>query len=241
EESKEHGSDSGESCRRLPGIELAVVLPATNVNSGQSGVRVLMEEHVLPDVESPLDPLEDHDCGAVKRSAIRELIRKEKVDFLAIQETKVETVTPALCYAIWGGENCQWASLPASANSGGISSIWNMSSFSLIFSFICDGFVGVCLEWGATKKVCCMVNVYSSCDLMTKRRMWQNLLMSKRGFGGGAWCVLGDFNAVLHRDERRGLNQLGTSPLPAEIVEFRDFVTHMDLIDLPLLRRKFTR
>jgi hypothetical protein len=52
---------------------------------------------------------------------------------------------------IWGGENCQWAYLPSSGNSGGILSIWNNASSFLIFSFIGEGFVGVFLEWGATR------------------------------------------------------------------------------------------
>jgi hypothetical protein len=85
-----------------------------------------------------------------------------------------------------------------------------------------------------------MVNVYSSCDLLAERRLWGNLIMSKQGFGGNAWCVLGDFNAVLHYDERRGLNQLSFFAVSSEIVEFRDFVRDMDLIDLPVLGRKFT-
>ncbi|MCI81585.1 hypothetical protein A2U01_0102859, partial [Trifolium medium] len=62
--------------------------------------------------------------------------------------------------------------------------------------------------------------------------------MSKRGFGGGAWCVLDDFNAVLHYEERRGLHQF-VSP-SVDIVEFRDFVRGMGLLDIPLLGRKFT-
>ncbi|MCI33103.1 endonuclease/exonuclease/phosphatase family protein, partial [Trifolium medium] len=78
------------------------------------------------------------------------------------------------------------------------------------------------------------------CDLTAKRQLWQTLLMSKGGFGGGAWCVLGDFNAVLHSDERRGLNQHNPSSPPAEIAEFRDFVVNMDLTDIPVLGRKFT-
>jgi hypothetical protein len=72
--------------------------------------------------------------GAVKKSIIRNLIRKERVEFLAIQETKLEIVTDSICYAIWGDNNCNWAYLPASGSSGGILSLWNKSIFSLIFS-----------------------------------------------------------------------------------------------------------
>jgi exonuclease III len=38
--------------------------------------------------------------GVVKRNAIKELIRKEKVDFLAIQETKMESISEAWCHNI---------------------------------------------------------------------------------------------------------------------------------------------
>jgi hypothetical protein len=162
------------------------------------------------------------------------------VEFLAIQETKLEIVTDSVCYAIWGDNNCKWAYLPATGSSGGILSLWNKSIFSLIFSFIGDGFVGVCLEWGASKKICYIVNVYYSCDLTAKRRLWDNLLMSKGGFGGGAWCVVGDFNVVLHRDERKGMNRLDQSAASPEIVEFRDFVNRMGLFDMPVIGRRFT-
>jgi exonuclease III len=45
--------------------------------------------------------------GAVKRSSIKDLLRKEKVDFLALQETKMELITDSVCYGLWGGEDCQ--------------------------------------------------------------------------------------------------------------------------------------
>ncbi|WJX91755.1 hypothetical protein P8452_73482 [Trifolium repens] len=171
---------------------------------------------------------------------LRELVRKEKIDFLAIQETKLEVVSDALCYSIWGSENCHWSFLPSEGNSGGILSIWGKPSSSLIFNFSGEGFVGVCLEWGAHKKVCFIVNVYSKCDIADKRRLWDMLLMSKRGFGGGAWCVIGDFNAVLSRDERRGVTQSHFQSPSLEIVEFEAFVNNMELVDLDVLGRKFT-
>jgi hypothetical protein len=43
----------------------------------------------------------------VKRKYMKELVRKEKLEFLAIQETKLENVTDSLCHSLWGGEDCQ--------------------------------------------------------------------------------------------------------------------------------------
>jgi len=48
------------------------------------------------------------------------------------------------------------------------------------------------------------VNIYSKCDLLAKQRLWDNLLLVKNTFGDGVWCMVGDFNAVNHVDERRG-------------------------------------
>jgi mannosylglycoprotein endo-beta-mannosidase len=82
----------------------------------------------------------------VKRSLIKELVLKEKVDFLAIQETKLEAISDGICFSLWGGEDCCWAFLPSEGSSGGILSIWRKSSSKLIFTFSGEGFVGVCLE-----------------------------------------------------------------------------------------------
>jgi len=39
-----------------------------------------------------------------------------------------------------------------------------------------------------------------------KRRLWKSLVEVRRSLGEGAWCILGDFNAVRNGDERRGVN-----------------------------------
>ncbi|KAK2406714.1 hypothetical protein QL285_042414 [Trifolium repens] len=62
--------------------------------------------------------------------------------------------------------------------------------------------------------------------------------MSKASFGGGKWCVLGDFNVVLSLEDRRGVN-VGTSS-NLEMRGFRSFLEEVDLVDLPLLGRRFT-
>jgi hypothetical protein len=178
--------------------------------------------------------------GVGKRNYLKELIRKECLEFLAIQETKLETIPDSLCNSLWGGDDCCWVSLPSSGNSGGILSIWSKALGVLKFSFTGEGFVGVCLEWGPLKKVCFVVNIYSKCDLISKRRLWETLLGIKRQVGRGAWCLIGDFNAVLHSEERKGQILLNPNYMRAEVAEFSDFVRSSDLMDLPILGRKFT-
>lgn len=41
----------------------------------------------------------------MKRSKVKELIRSNNLEFLAIQETKLEVVTEALCHNLWGSSD----------------------------------------------------------------------------------------------------------------------------------------
>ncbi|MCI06232.1 endonuclease/exonuclease/phosphatase family protein [Trifolium medium] len=66
--------------------------------------------------------------GKVKRRRIRELVRDHKVDFLALQETKMETILDDFCQSLWGSADCSWAFVPAVGASGGILSICGFGS-----------------------------------------------------------------------------------------------------------------
>jgi exonuclease III len=144
--------------------------------------------------------------GRIKKNKIHDLVRKNNLNFLALQETKLVEVTPSLCFSIWGGEDCDWVFKALEGSSGGILSIWRKSCASLVSSFQGDGFVGVILDWGVEKTRCTIINVYSKCDLSAKRILWESLLGERQNREGEVWCVLGDFNVVRSRDERRGVN-----------------------------------
>lgn len=79
--------------------------------------------------------------------------------------------------------------------------------------------------------------MYSLCFMSAKKVMWGDLLMSEIGFGGDFWYVVGDFNAVKNRSEKRGL---GNSFQNSEFSDFQGFINDLNLIDLPLLGNRFT-
>jgi len=109
-------------------------------------------------------------------------------------------------------------------SSGGILSIWRKSCATLVDSFGDEGYVGVTLDWGVAKTRCVVVNVYSKCDLPTKRRLWDSLIGECQNRDRGVWCVLGDFNAVKRRDERRGVNVEASSSQVLEMLLFNSFL-----------------
>lgn len=87
---------------------------------------------------------------------------------------------------------------------------------------------------------CFIVNVYSQGEITEKGELWKALKMSKRGFGEGLWCVVGDFNVVRSSSERRGISLVGEVEGRGIKRDFNQFIEEMNLINLPLLERKFT-
>jgi hypothetical protein len=176
----------------------------------------------------------------VKKRKIRELVCSESVDFLALQETKIEVIEQSLIHAMWGSDDCDWFHLPAVGNSGGILSIWRKSLYSVVFSFTGCGFVGVCLDVVQDQSRCYVLNVYAKCNLSDKRCLWREVIMSKRGFGGAFWCVVGDFNSVRGTGERRGSRNEAMLSQSREMIEFDNFLEELELSDMPLIGRRFT-
>ena len=167
-------------------------------------------------------------------------MRVHRVDFLAIQETKLEVITDTLCYSLWGDKDCEWAFLPSIGNSGGILSIWRKSDSKLIHSFVGNGFVGVCVDWGVHNKRCFIMNIYSKCDLTSKKAMWESIGVVRQVWREEAWCLIGDFNSVCAREERKGVNTWITSEQRLELQLFNNFVDMVECEDVNLLGRKFT-
>lgn len=90
---------------------------------------------------------------------------------------------------------------------------------------------------GSSNLRCFIVNFYSPCSMSGKRKLWEDIKMSKKGVGKGLWVLAGDFNAVLKGNERKGCTSQKNR---VEINEFQAFVKDMELIDLPLLGRRYT-
>ncbi|MCH91477.1 LINE-1 reverse transcriptase like, partial [Trifolium medium] len=84
-------------------------------------------------------------------------------------------------------KKAEWEQRNLDGASGGILSIWGKSNSNSISTFNGEDYVGVCVEWGVLKTLIFVVNVYSKCDLLSKRRLWNNILMSKGSLGSGNW------------------------------------------------------
>ncbi|GAU51438.1 hypothetical protein TSUD_413380, partial [Trifolium subterraneum] len=70
------------------------------------------------------------------------------------------------------------------------------------------------------------------------KTLWVDLLVALRVYGADHYCILGDFNSVRSRDERKGASAGGEAAEDMRI--FNIFIENSGLIDLPLMGRKFT-
>ncbi|GLT48336.1 hypothetical protein SLA2020_219680 [Shorea laevis] len=172
--------------------------------------------------------------GKEKRGEIRKLVLKEKVDMLFIQETKLSSVSRSLCRELWGSDDFDWIYKFAEGMSGRLLCIWCSKSFRKEKMFQGVGFIGVSGFWVEENIHCYFVNVYSPCDLANKRQLWEELGNFIRNWKGN-WCVGGDFNAVKSINERKGCRTA-----QAEVSDFASFIKGNNLVDLPLIGRRYT-
>ncbi|MCH99417.1 endonuclease/exonuclease/phosphatase family protein, partial [Trifolium medium] len=156
-------------------------------------------------------------------------------DICLIQETKKSLFDDNMIHILWGHKDVQWVAKASDGLSGGLLMVWNTGLFNFKFSFTDEGFLGICVEWKGM--VLYIVNVYSSCTHAGKKRLWESLSNFKLNNAKGEWCIGGDFKAVLHASERKGCSATSRQ---TEISQFNHFVEMMEVVDVPVLGKKFT-
>ncbi|CAL0307918.1 unnamed protein product [Lupinus luteus] len=93
------------------------------------------------------------------------------------------------------------------------------------------------MKWNHHNEFCNIMNVYSPCDLASKRVFWEEANIDVLGHSDDLWCVVGDFNSIMRMEERRGSS---SNWVYNECIEFSSFVEDMELFDLPLVGSKLT-
>jgi len=136
--------------------------------------------------------------GGYKLKYLKGLLRKEEVDMICIQETKIQVLKQSNCYNMWGHNNVEWVSKQAMGNSGGILTMWHKKKFKCVKQIVRDRYIGVIGHVYSSNNVnpipVAIFNVYSSCEFNEKISLWEELVNIKMGEECKQWCVLGDFN-----------------------------------------------
>nr|XP_025628468.1 uncharacterized protein LOC112721637 [Arachis hypogaea] len=153
---------------------------------------------------------------------------------LGLVETKKEIITKYDVVRIWGSNRACWESVSSSGASGGLLLIWDEMIFKLSNCYKGDRWL--CIEGMVVKENfhCAVCLVYGPHVRAEKNSMWEELSYIA-GLCQVPFCFLGDFNEILHVEERKGATSLSASAK-----DFKSWINDMELVDLPLNDRKYT-
>lgn len=170
--------------------------------------------------------------SSIKKRFLSKLTKKKRPDLLFVQETKMESVEKIVVQRMWGNPNLEFASSSAVGASGGLLIIWNKDNFKMENVIVQRHFIA--LQGVFFGFPCMVVNVYAPNDVISRRIPWEDLLAIKTS-SQVPWCVGGDFNEIKDVGERVGCLRMDRG-----MRDFLEFFNNMELVDLPMLGRKFT-
>jgi len=177
--------------------------------------------------------------GRIKRKYVSDLIKKQQVGFICLQETKCEHISKERCYQIWGSNEIDWIEIGAVNNGGGIITMWKKGCFELIRYKSGNNFSIVEGIWKVGEPIeITIANIYCSGSLREKRIVWDEISEIRKNHPIKLWCVAGDFNSIRSVGEKRGQNS--NVNYSSEIRSFNKFIEDSSLVDIPLVGRKFT-
>ena len=169
---------------------------------------------------------------------IKDVIRKESVRMVCLQEVRTVNFSFNKCCQLWGDSEIDYIYSEPSNGVGGILTMWHKkfftcsnriisSRFNIFFGFFKENNIPVVI-----------VNVYSSCNMPDKIHMWEDLKQIRNNEPCKIWCMLGDFNSVRSEGERKGINRVSGNK--REMQGFNNFIDELEMVDIPCIGRKFT-
>ncbi|GJY19601.1 RNA-directed DNA polymerase, eukaryota, partial [Tanacetum coccineum] len=170
------GMENSLSKRRSEGLSSRVLEDAQPLN-----------EHVSPSIDSkkkqvarywrssrwfPMNCLSLNVQGLgskAKKDWIKELNNKHKVNFLSVQETKLDCISDMDVKVLWGNYKFEYTISEAVGNSGGILCVWDPSVFRKEHHVVSDNFVALYGSWVSNQAKLLVVSIYAPQSITSKR------------------------------------------------------------------------
>nr|GEZ73132.1 RNA-directed DNA polymerase, eukaryota, reverse transcriptase zinc-binding domain protein [Tanacetum cinerariifolium] len=169
-----------------------------------------------------------------KRKWVRDLCHCHQINFLALQETKIDHVDPWVLRQVWGNMHFDFASSSARGMSGGIFCIWNDLVFKKTKISCNEYYVAIEGLWILSKVRIKCVAVYAPQDLARKITLWESIINLLNNWDGIS-ITIGNFNEVREAGER-----FGSCYNERHYDIFNNFISRASLNDVPLGSYKFT-
>lgn len=124
--------------------------------------------------------------------------------------------------------------LDADGTRGGLLTAWNLSLFDYVQDWNGLFSLTVLLKRKVDERSFMISNIYGSTAAHLKADFFQEL-RSIKDFSTRVWTMLGDFNVLLSVEDK-----IGSTANVADILNFREVVHDLGLVDLPILNKSFT-
>ncbi|GMJ05382.1 hypothetical protein HRI_004207400 [Hibiscus trionum] len=169
-----------------------------------------------------------------KARAIRNLIQEKKPQIMLIQETKIGAFSSSMLRSMGGAKDFEFCFSPTDGSAGGLICLWNPKFFIKSDVIIEKRFIVLFGKFRGVDRDCGIINMYGPNAEAEKGDFFNSLLnvMSRYRV---AWCLGGDFNAIVGMEEKQG-----RSWNFAAMEVFRDFIQLSKLVNLPLKGGAFT-
>ncbi|GJZ69585.1 RNA-directed DNA polymerase, eukaryota [Tanacetum coccineum] len=140
-----------------------------------------------------------------KNDWVKELCGSNKVNFLTLQETKMESIELFDIKRCWGNFAFDYVHSDSVGNSGGILCVWDPNSFVKLSATVSDYFVILRGNWVSNGKLLLIISMYAPQELAEKKLVWDYLGHVMANWKGEV-IIMGDFNEVCNKNERFGSN-----------------------------------
>nr|GFA07420.1 nucleotide-binding alpha-beta plait domain-containing protein [Tanacetum cinerariifolium] len=138
-----------------------------------------------------------------KKDWVKELCVRNKVDILALHETKMENMELSCVRRVWGNVNFEYVHSDSVGNLGGILCAWDPNVFCKHNVTISDYFIMVRGVWHQSCKELLIIVVCAPHDLSEKKVLWEYLVHVISKWNGEV-VLMGDFNKVRYKTDRFG-------------------------------------
>ncbi|GKA68714.1 RNA-directed DNA polymerase, eukaryota, reverse transcriptase zinc-binding domain protein [Tanacetum coccineum] len=159
---------------------------------------------------------------------VRQVVNENNLSVCAILESHVDiSALSNVCSKVF--RNCEWSS-NASLFSKGCRIIigWNKDVVDALIISQTSQAVHVKLIHKADKNVIFSTFIYASNDPKERRHLWRDLGFHKSVVRGVPWILLGDFNVALNMED----SLTGSSSMTSAMCDFKDYVKHIEVIDI---------
>ncbi|XP_028060848.1 uncharacterized protein LOC114264432 [Camellia sinensis] len=168
-----------------------------------------------------------------KRRRIRNLLKAKGVDMVFIQETKKSSIDERFVRSLWAEDELGYMEVDAVGSAGGLLCLWKPHVFQV--KNCCSSRNFILLSGLVYHSFDCVVgNVYAPNDYRGRSQLWKVLYNLKASFPK-PWCLGGDFNEIKAIGERKGCVRRDRG-----MQEFNEFLNNIELVDVPMLGRKYT-